>query len=66
MRMSFKKLYFYSLLIGSLLLLGLQVSLNLLENESVLITSNIIITIAVLIGLIGSIIVRKKEDDNQK
>lgn len=64
MRVSFKKLYFYSLLIGSLLVLGLQVGLNLLESKSVLTTTNIILAITVVVGLIGSIIVRKQENSD--
>jgi len=64
MRISFKKLYFNLIFICATLALLITVGVNVLRNEDVLSTSNIIISIAVVFGLIGSIILRKKEQKN--
>lgn len=62
MRVGYKKLYFNLIFICATLALFITVGINVLRNEEVVSTSNVIIAIAVLFGLIGSIIVRKKEN----
>lgn len=62
MRVGFKKLYFNLIFICATLALMITVGVNVSRNEDVVSTSNIIIAIAVLFGLLGSIIVRKREN----